>query len=429
MEQSTIALIIIAVMMILYVTELFPLAVTSILACVAFAVFGVIPMGTAFSGFGSDIVYLIIGMVVVGNALFETGVAQFVGKTVMSRVGGNEKVFIIAVVLVSTSISMFLSNTATVAIMLPIMTSAVVASKGRLSKKNTFMMVGIVSVAGGGLTLVGSTPQLIAQGFLKDGGHEYMSFFEIGKIGLPVLLLCLIYFLTIGNKLQKKAFDFPEVADDISMRNMSGRDKDNSPKNVSKMIISVAILMFCIVGFITGLFSTGIVAMIGASLCILTGCISQKRVFEKMDWTTIVIMGASIGISNGVAESGGGVVIAQSVINLIGDNMSPWVLSAVLAFVAMVLTNFMSSSATAALLVPIAGIMALELGYDVKSTVMIIAIAANIGYATPIATPPLTMTLAGGYRFKDYVKVGGLFNLLAYILVILLIPLMLNIYN
>jgi len=94
-----------------------------------------------------------------------------------------------------------------------------------------------------------------------------------------------------------------------------------------------------------------------------------------------------------------------------------------LALVAVIITNFMSSTATAALLVPIAAIAALELGYDVKAAVVSVAIAANVGYATPIATPPLTMTLSGGYRFMDYVKFGGLFNVLAFILMIVLFPL------
>ena len=425
MSSSTIALIILGITLILYITEILPLPVTSILACIAFSLFGIIPVGRAFGGFGNHIVYLIVGMIIVGNTLFETGVAQLMGRKIISAVGTKEKVFICALVLVSTIISSFLNNTATVAIMLPIATAAINASGGKLLKKNTFMMVGIVAVVGGGLTLVGSTPQLIGQGVLEAGGHELIGFFEISKIGLPVLAVTIIYFLTIGNKLQKKVFNFPEVIDDKF--NVESDDANaESKKSPVKMFISVIILIFCIVAFITEeyvpFWNVGMIAMIGASMCIITGCITQKRVFETMDWTTVVILGCSFGLGAGLYESGAGALIAQTAVNLLGDNVTPFLLCAALALVAMILTNFMSSTATAALLAPISASVAIGLGFNVKSVVMATVIATNLGFATPVSTPPLTMTLAGGYRFKDYLIVGGLLNILIYITVIILFP-------
>ena len=424
LQPSTIALIILGVMLILFVTEKLPIATTALLACMAFAIFGIIPVSRAFSGFGNDIVFLICGMVVVSNALFETGVAPLLGKKIVSVVGTNERVFLFALLLVTVTLSAFLSNTATAAMMLPIAGSSIAASGGKLSKKNTYMAVGIISVAGGGLTLVSSTPQLLAQAALAEGGYGAMGFFEIGFIGVPIVLAVLVFFLTIGCKLQRKVFDFPELKDDSpkpeSARPVSAR------KNVVKMCISVGILLFCTIGFITGLWSYGVVAMVGAVLCVVTGCISQQRVFQKMDWTTVVVMGCSFGIGAGLSESGAGAMVAQGIISLLGSNMSPWLLCAALALVSVVLTNFMSSTATASLLIPISILVAVELGYDVKSIVMSVAIATNIGYATPIATPPMTMTLTAGYRFKDYVKVGGLVNVLVYVVSIALFPLVLN---
>jgi len=406
------------VMLILYMTERIPIATTSILACIALAVFGVIPMTTAFAGFGNDMVYLIVGMVIVGNALFETGVAKVIGEKIINVVGTNEKVFIVAIIAVTTVISLFMNNSATAALMLPIAASAIAASKGKLLKKNTFLMVGIAVCVGGGITLVGSPPQLIAQGFLIEGGHEPMSFFEVGKFGIPMLILLIVFFLTIGMKLQKKIFNFPEIESEVAKSNASSE----SPKSTARMVISLGILVFCIIGFITGLWSMGVVAMTGAALSVVTGCISQKRVFEKMDWTTVVIMGCSFGFAAGLDQSGAGRMIATGMINILGENLNLWLLLAALTLVSMVMTNFMSSTAAASILVPIAGLAAIEVGFDVKAAVMIVAVATNIGYATPVSTPPITMTLSGGYRFMDYVKLGGLFNVLAFILVVTLIP-------
>jgi len=423
LESSTIALLIIGALLVMYITEALPIAATSLIACVAFAIFGVIPLSSAFAGFSNDIVFLMAGMVVVGNTLFETGVAKVIGGFIISSVGSNERVFLAVLLLVSVPISAFLSNTATAAIMLPLAASAISMSEGKFTKKNTFMMIGIASVAGGGLTLVSSPPQLIAQGILMDGGHETLGFFDITLIGVPILILLFIYALTIGYSLQKKVFDFPEVEDEAAA--VADDDAPEKP-SVVKMCIAVAVLLFCITGFITGLWTVGIVAMVGALICIATGCISQKRVFQKMDWTTIIIFGCSFGFAAGLSQSGAGQLIAQGAITIMGESVSPWLLCIVLAIVAVILGNFMSATATAALLIPIAALTAIELNYDVRSIVLAVAIVSNISYATPISTPPLTMTLIGGYRFKDYLKIGGLFNVMAFILAIILFPLILN---
>ena len=425
MEASTIALIIIGLALILYITEPIPVATTSIIACLALAIFRVVPFSSAFAGFGNDMVFLMAGMLVVGSALFETGVAQILGEKIIALVGTSEKKFIVVLILVATIPAAFLSNTAAMAMMLPVASAAVAASNGKFLKKNTYMIIGIAAVTSGGLTLVGSTPQLIAQSALRDGGHETMAFFELSLAGGPVILLLLAYYLTIAYVLQKKVFNFPEVQE------VENSEQQNTtatpPASKSKMYISAAVLLFCITGFISGLWTVGTVAMTGAMICVVTGCISQKRAFQKMDWTTIIVIACSLGLSAGLEQSGAGMLVAQTMVNLLGDSVSPWLLCAALAFVAVVLGNFMSSTATAALLVPIAISVALTLGFDVKSVVMAVVIAANISYATPVSTPPMTMTLAAGYRFMDYVKVGGLFNLLAYLLVVALFPLILNI--
>jgi anion transporter len=359
----------------------------------------------------------------VGNALFETGAAPLMGKKIISLVGTNEKVFIAALIVVAIPISAFLSNTATAAIMLPLAASSIGMSGGRLTKKNTYMIVGMAAVTGGGLTLVSSPPQMIAQNLLIEGGHEPMGFFDIGVFGLPLFALLLVYSLTIGYRLQKKSFNFSEP---LHTAPIVKEEKIYMPMEIARMCIAVGVLVICVTGFVREWWSPGVIAMLGAAVCIATGCISQKKAYEKMDWTTLIIFGSSFGFAAGLEQSGAGVMIAQGTIALLGSAVTPWLLCAVLALIAVVLTNFMSSTATAALLLPIGIFSAIELGYDVRSVAMAVAIAASIGYATPMATPPMTMTLAGGYRFKDYIKMGGLYNILAYLLVVALFPLVLN---
>ena len=434
--EAIIALVILGILLILFISDVFHIVTTSILACLALVVFGVIPFSAAFAGFSSDIFFLITGMMIVGNALFETGVAQVAGKKIISIVGTNEKVFLLIIVLMCLPISAFLTNTATVAMMLPVAGAAIAASKGKFTKKNTYMMVGLASVSGGALTLVSSTPQLVAHEILGQQGHTELSFFDISIAGVPIAILIILYTLFVAHPLQKKVFNFPEVADAEAPAAKEESKIETEPeekRSTFKMCMSAGILVFCVVGFITGSFDTGIrviddfltpgtVALIGATACVLSGCMTQKQVFKKLDWTSVIVIGCSFGFANALDQSGAARYIAEGAVGILGDSVTPWLLGVVLVFIAMILGNFMSNTATAALLVPIAIAMAVALNYNVTHMALIVAIGANISFSTPLASPALTMTLQGGYRFKDYIILGGLFNLLAFIVVVLMIP-------
>jgi sodium-dependent dicarboxylate transporter 2/3/5 len=418
METSTIAIIISIATIIMYVTEIIPLSMTAMISCLTMGIFGVSTFSRAFAGFSNDILMMVVGMLVVGDTLFATGAAEYLGGKIVKRFGKTEKMFIGASILISAFLSAFLSNTATAAMMFPIMAATITSSKGKLTKKNTYMSIGFASIAGGGCTLIGSTPQLLAQGILQEGGFELVGFFEYAWAGIPKVFILLIYYLTIGYSLGKKVYDFDELPNKVST---TGFDND---KLTPKMIISIAILFGCVIGFISGLWTLGAVSMVGAVLCVITKCIDIKDMYRDLDWVTIVIVGGSLGFANCLDDSGAGIIIAEFVVGLLGENASPHMIISILGLVAVILGNIMTHTATAAILIPISVYIAQTIGIDVKSMVMSIVIFTNVTYATPIMTPAATLSLAAGYRFKDYIKVGGLLNVISYIAVVLMIPLL-----
>ena len=139
---------------------------------------------------------------------------------------------------------------------------------------------------------------------------------------------------------------------------------------------------------------------------------------ERWSWR------GSLGFANCLDDSGAGVVIANFVVDLIGRDMSPWILLSALGLLAVVLGNIMTHTATAAILLPITVYIAQDVGIDVKTAVMTLVIFNNVTYCTPIMTPSATLTLAAGYRFKDYVKVGGLLNVISYLAVVAMLPIL-----
>lgn len=206
MEPSTIALIILAITIILFATGKIPLAVTAVASALAMGIFGVIPFTKAFAGFSNDVTMMVMGSIVIGEALFETGVAQKMGTAIIKMVGTNERLFVIVCVVLAAVLSAFLSNTAVVAMMMPVVAATAASSKGKITKKGSYMAIGFAANVGGGMTLVGSTPNVIGQGLLADNGLETMGFFDLTLGSVPRLLFMVVFYATLGYTLQNKVF-------------------------------------------------------------------------------------------------------------------------------------------------------------------------------------------------------------------------------
>ena len=423
MPVSTIGIIILVTVTVIYASGVMPLSVGAILSCLAMGIFGCCGFDTVFSGFGSTITMMVAGMMVVGDTLFATGAAQYLGSKLVGLFGQNEKRFLLASVVLTAVISGFLNNSATVAMMLPIMGSAISASKGVLTKKHTYMPIGFAAVAGGGLTLIGTPCQLIAQGMLVEKGYAGASFFEYLSTGLPKVIILVVFISIFGYKMIKRICDFPEV------ENTAVVQEDGPEKFTWKMLVSILILVFCVVGFVTQIWPVGIVAMLGASLCIVTRCVTAKQVYKTLEWESILIVGGTLGFASCLEECGAGQVIADWAVRLIGSDAPQLVLLIVIAVLASVMGNLLTSSATTAILAPIVLFMAPELGANPRSLVIAVAVFSSITFCTPVSTPPNTLPLVAGYRYSDYVRVGGLLNLIMVAIIIAIFPLFYSLGN
>lgn len=418
MIKPILASVIFVVILISFVMQRRPAGLTAVVGSLLMMIFGIIEPSDVVAPFGSDTVIMVASVLILGSAVFETGAAEIIGSAIVRRMGRNEKLLIMVLVLTVSILSSFLSNSAVVAIFLPLLASLARSSGGAITKKNTYMAVGIASVVGGNCTLAGSTPQLTAQAILQttDSVRE-LTFWELGKVGFPLVIVLALYYLFIGIRLQKKVFDFPEVEDPAP----SG--DGGQVRSKAKCITVCLIMLGCVAGFTAGVFSFGTVGAIAAALCILTGCISFDKAFKSLDWNTICVLGGAMGISTALNKSGVVQAVADMIISAFGSGANPVTICLVLLVTSAVLGNIMSHTATAAVLTPLAISLGTGLGVDPIPYVVTVVIGCNLAFATPVATPPLTMTMVGGYRFTDYTKVGGLYNLLSLIATALLIPL------
>ena len=164
---------------------------------------------------------------------------------------------------------------------------------------------------------------------------------------------------------------------------------------------------------------------IGALALIITGVITEKQALQSIDLKTIFLFGGTLSLASALSKTGAGELIANKVIGLLGSNPSPYVLTFVVFILCCVLTNFMSNTATTALMVPICVSIANGMGADPSAVLMACVIGGSCAYATPIGMPANTMVItAGGYTFKDYAKAGVPLIIVATVVSMILLPIL-----
>ena len=417
-------LIVLAVMAVLFVTEIIPLAITSLGGAITLGLMGIITPKVVFSGLSDSTVVLFAGMFVVGAALFYTGLAQKIGETVVSHAGTSENGLMLAIMLVTATMSAFLSNTGTTAALLPVVVCICAVAKIPASRQ--LMPLAFAAGIGGIITMVGTPPNIIVSGTLSKFGIEPFGFFEFAWIGIPLTIATIVFMMLIGKHLLPKH----EITDagDVEQE-VAAEDISNDPK---KQLFSGLILLGVILAMILGEplkehfginLPLSMVAVIGAMLCVLTGCLNEKQAYTSIDWVTIFLFAGMMPVATALDQSGAGKMIADAVIGVMGADPSPYFATAVLFILSCVMTQFMSNTASCALLAPIGISIAQGMGADPHAVLMAIGVAASCAFGTPVGTPPNTLVLGPGqYKFTDYVKAGVPLILVCFVVSLIIIP-------
>ncbi|MBQ3450110.1 MAG: hypothetical protein IJG34_09485, partial [Synergistaceae bacterium] len=196
-SPMVITLVILVLAVISFLMEKIPVNLTIMLSMTALVAFGIVDAKTAVSGFASTTILMLIGLVIVGGALFETGICDMIAQTV-TKFAKTERMMIMAVMILSAILSAGLSNSGTVAVFIPIIMG--ICAKTGFSHSRLLMASFLGAMSGGRLTLVGDAAINVLIGDqIKALGYPF-PFFEIAKIGLPLTLIMIVYVYFIGYK-------------------------------------------------------------------------------------------------------------------------------------------------------------------------------------------------------------------------------------
>lgn len=366
-------------------------------------------------GLADSTVVLFGGMFVVGAAMFYTGLAQKIGGGVVRMFGKGENSLMFGIMIIAALMSAVLSNTGTTACLIPVVMG--ICANAKISASRELMPLAFAAGLGGTITLIGTPPNILANVALKAAGMPELQFgfFEYAWIGIPITIAGIVYMMFIGKYLLPK--------DSGTLNLEIDEEILENETSTQKQIICGIIMVGVIGSMATGIVPLEIAAVVGAVIAVLTGCLTEKQAYNSIDWVTIFLFAGMIPVATAMNTSGAGKLIAEATVKMLGGDPSPYMVTAVLFVLAVVLTQFMSNTASKALLCPVGIALSAQMGASPKAVLMAILIASSCAFASPVGTPPNTLVLGpGGYKFMDYLKAGTGLVAVCLIVSIIVIP-------
>jgi len=415
MNPVAIALILLVILVILFIWEPIPIIITAVGASIVYSFFGLVPIADLFKGYNGNNIVLMIGMMVVGSALFYSGITDTIGNAMVKFTGKNERNIIIATMIVSCALSSVCSNMGVIAALAPFVTAICLAAEIGPSKSLLALLFG--AQLGGFITLVGVPTNVFASGLLIEHGYEGFSLFVFTPFGLVLCIVGTIYYAFIGSKFIPDTGFVPEFA----KAEVHTFDKRKA------IIASLTMLgVLIVIAMSPKWLPNHVAAVIGALVIVGSRCMSVQEAVKSIDWNCALFMGALTVVSTGINNSGVGKIVVSLIMNILGEHPTAFMLTTILYFATVIVTQFISNTASILLFMPIAFTLAETLGVNVYSVAMVVTLAGAASYATPFAAPQNMMTTGyTNYKFIDFVKAGTPLVLLTYIVIVILTPIFL----
>lgn len=397
---------------VLWLTEAIHVTLTALLIPVLAVSMGILDGKKALAQFADPVIFLFFGGFALATALHIQQLDRLIANRILTMAKGKLSVACILLFSITGGLSMWISNTATAAMMLPLV-MGILSKLDREKEHNTytFMLLGVAySASIGGLgTLVGSPPNAIAAANLG------LDFWGWMKIGLPMMvvlmpLMMLVLYLVFKPNLSQR---FDTQFEHIEM---------NGSRIVALCIFGLTV--FCwifsskISAMLGGVKQFDSMVAIGAAILIgISGVASWKQIQENTEWGVLMLFGGGLTLSTILKESDASLVMAQGVASLFGGGHWFFIILAVTVFI-IFLTEFTSNTASAALLVPIFATVAEALGMPSMVLVLVIGIGASCAFMLPVATPPNAIVYGTGeIRQSEMIKAGMWLNLVCVIII------------
>ena len=428
-------------MIVWWITEAVSISVTALLPLALFPLLGIMDIRAASANYANPIVYLFFGGFVIALALEKVQLHKRIALSILRITGTKANGIVLGFMIATALMSMWISNTASTVVMLPIAVSVITLlmddADGFTKNDQNFalaIMLGIAFAAniGGMSTLIGTPPNSVMLAFLNETYQIDIGFFQWMKLGVPfsILMLAIAYFFIV------KVF-YPNHLGQIQSSGdvIQGELEKLGPMSKGEKLVLAIFLLTAVAWMMRGALNSWFpnlgltdttISMIAAVAMFVVPVNLRKGEFpldwkdtSRLPWGILVLFGGGLALASGLAGGGFIDMIGEYIASKSG--WSTWAIMSVLIVLMLFMTELMSNVALVTILVPLVVGIAIGLDAPILQMVIPVTLASSCAFMLPMATPPNAIVFASGHvRVHQMARIGVVLNVLAVLLLIVL---------
>ncbi|MEE9362766.1 MAG: DASS family sodium-coupled anion symporter [Cellulophaga sp.] len=427
-------------MIIWWITEAVSISVTALLPLVLFPLMKVMPIDAVGANYGSPIIFLFFGGFVMALALEKVNLHRRIALNIIKLTGTTPNRVILGFMIATAFLSMWISNTASTVVMLPIAISVIqllIDDKDGFTKKDRnfalSIMLGIAfsANAGGIATLIGTPPNLVMAGLLEKEYNIEISFLKWMLIGVPfsVIMITIIYFVLVKWMHSNQGIQFSS-SNNIIQEELNKLGPLSKREKTVLIIFGITIFLWVFRSLINNLFPGLVIkdAMISVMAAIAYFAVPYDRKkgkfilqwkdTEKLAWGILILFGGGLALAKGMSSSG---IVDLVSTTIASSDISILLTASLLILLMLFMTELMSNVALISVLAPVVAGIAIGLEIPILHLLIPVTMASSCAFMLPMATPPNAIVFASGHiKVAQMAKVGFILNVIAVLLLILL---------
>ncbi len=423
-----------------WITEAVSISVSALLPLLLFPLLKIMPIGEVGANYGSPIIFLFFGGFVLALALEKVNLHKRIALNIIKLTGTSPNRVVLGFMIATASLSMWISNTASTVVMLPIAMSVIGLlindADGFTKGDQNFalsVMLGIAfsANAGGIATVIGTPPNSVMIGLLENEYNIQISFLKWMVIGLPfsIIMITISYLVLVKWMFPNRNLKFNAsnevITDELKkLGNMSGREK------MVLIIFGVTVFLWIFRTLINEIFpelklNDTMISIFAAIALFAVPYNFKKGSFliewkdtSKLAWGILILFGGGLALAKGMSVSGIVDVVAGAIA---ASDVSILFTAVLLIFLMLFMTELMSNVALVAVLAPVVAGIAIGLEIPILYLLIPVTIASSCAFMLPMATPPNAIVFASGHiKVHQMARVGVILNLIAVLLLVLL---------
>jgi sodium-dependent dicarboxylate transporter 2/3/5 len=401
------ALAVFSVCLILWVTSPLPLMVTGILAIILLPLSGAMSAKEAYSLFGNDAVFFILGVFILAACLMQSGLSARIALAILRRFGGTPNTLLLSIFLLNGVMSFFMSEHAVAAMNFPIIVEIVRVLRLRPHRSNyaraLFLAMAWGTTIGGVATLLGGARAPLALGILREATGQSYSFLEWALASIPVTLGMFVIGYAVITLFYPSDVTSIREADELLEQKALALGRMSYKEKALAVVMLLTLAGWIIGGEEFGLANISLAAVV---MLFVFNLARWQEVEEYVNWGIILMYGGAIALGAAVSKTGAALWLSQHTISAWADG--PIAVVAIISGLSIVLTELLSNSAVVALLMPVTLGVAADFHMDPAIMALAVAVPAGLGFTMPIGTPANAIAYSSGYlRMRDMMLPGA----------------------